>query len=72
MITATTSLPLLWPTTSGFTQSISTRIKRETEASKRALIWRELQEIVNNPVKHRDYLLTAAMIQSREREMTIE
>lgn len=45
---------------------------RETEASKRALIWRELQEIINDPVKHRDYLLDAAMIRSREREMTIE
>ena len=45
---------------------------RETEASKRALIWNELQEIINDPVKHRDYLLDAAMIRSREREMTIE
>ena len=45
---------------------------RETEASKRMLIWNELQEIVSDPVKHRDYLLDAAMIRSREREMTIE
>ena len=45
---------------------------RETEASKRMLIWNELQEIVSDPVKHRDYLLDAAMIRSRQREMTIE
>ena len=45
---------------------------RETEASKRVLIWNELQEIVSDPVKHRDFLLDAAMIRSREREMTIE
>jgi 3-(3-hydroxy-phenyl)propionate hydroxylase len=45
---------------------------RETEASKRVLIWKELQEIVSDPVKHRDYLLDAAMIRSRQREMTIE
>jgi len=45
---------------------------RETEASKRMLIWNELQEIVSDPVKHRDYLLDAAMIRSRQREKTIE
>jgi 3-(3-hydroxy-phenyl)propionate hydroxylase len=45
---------------------------RETEANKRVLIWKELQEIVSDPVKHRDYLLDAAMIRSRQREMTIE
>jgi len=45
---------------------------RETEASKRVLIWNELQEIVSDPVKHRDYLLDAAMIRSRQREKTIE
>ena len=45
---------------------------RETEVSKRVLIWNELQEIVSDPVKHRDYLLDAAMIRSRQREMTIE
>ena len=45
---------------------------RETEASKRVLIWNELQEIVSDPAKHRDYLLDAAMIRSRQREMTIE
>jgi 2-polyprenyl-6-methoxyphenol hydroxylase-like FAD-dependent oxidoreductase len=45
---------------------------RETEASKRVLIWNELQEIVSDPVKHRDFLLDAAMIRSRQREMTIE
>jgi hypothetical protein len=45
---------------------------RETEASKRLLIWKELQEIISDPVKHRNYLLDAAMIRSREREMAIE
>ena len=45
---------------------------RETEVSKRVLIWNELQEIVSDPAKHRDYLLDAAMIRSRQREMTIE
>ena len=45
---------------------------RETEVSKRVLIWNELQEIVSDPVKHRDFLLDAAMIRSRQREMTIE
>jgi len=45
---------------------------RETEASKRMLIWNELQEIVSDPVKHRDFLLDAAMIRSRQREKTIE
>jgi hypothetical protein len=40
--------------------------------SKRVLIWNELQEIVSDPVKHRDFLLDAAMIRSRQREMTIE
>jgi 3-(3-hydroxy-phenyl)propionate hydroxylase len=45
---------------------------RETEARKRMLIWNELQEIVSDPAKHRDYLLDAAMIRSRQREMTIE
>ena len=45
---------------------------RETEVSKRVLIWNELQEIVSDPVKQRDFLLDAAMIRSRQREMTIE
>ena len=45
---------------------------RETQADKRQVIWQELQETVNDPVKHRDYLLNAAMIRSREREQTIE
>ena len=45
---------------------------RETEARKRVLIWNELKEIVSDPAKHRDYLLDAAMIRSRQREMTIE
>jgi 3-(3-hydroxy-phenyl)propionate hydroxylase len=45
---------------------------RETQADKRQVIWQELQETVNDPAKHRDYLLNAAMIRSREREQTIE
>ena len=45
---------------------------RETQTDKRQVIWQELQETVNDPVKHRDYLLDAAMIRSREREQTIE
>ena len=45
---------------------------RETRADKRQAIWRELQETVSDPAKHRDYLLDAAMIRSREREQTIE
>jgi len=45
---------------------------RETQEDKRQVIWQELQETVNDPAKHRDYLLDAAMIRSREREQTIE
>jgi 3-(3-hydroxy-phenyl)propionate hydroxylase len=45
---------------------------RETQADKRRVIWEELQETVNDPVKQRDYLLDAAMIRSREREQTID
>lgn len=45
---------------------------RETQADKRRVIWEELQETVNDPVKHRDCLLDAAMIRSREREQTID
>ena len=45
---------------------------RETRADKREVIWQALQEIVSDPIKHRNYLLDAAMIRSREREQTIE
>jgi 3-(3-hydroxy-phenyl)propionate hydroxylase len=45
---------------------------RETDQAKRRLIWEDLQEIVSDPARHRSYLLDAAMIQSREREATIE
>ena len=45
---------------------------RETRADKREVIWQALQETVSDPVMHRDYLLDAAMIRSREREQTIE
>jgi 3-(3-hydroxy-phenyl)propionate hydroxylase len=45
---------------------------RETEPEKRRVIWNELQDTVNDPQRHRAYLLDAAMIRSREREQTIE
>lgn len=48
------------------------RRHRETDAEKRRVIWGELQDTVSDPIKHRDYLLDAAMIRSREREQTIE
>ena len=44
---------------------------RETAADKRHIIWKELQETVNDPAKHREYLLDAAMIRSREREQSL-
>ena len=45
---------------------------RETNQDKRQVIWDDLQDIVNDPARHRSYLLDAAMIRSREREATIE
>jgi 3-(3-hydroxy-phenyl)propionate hydroxylase len=45
---------------------------RETAAEKRRVIWQELQDTVSDPIQHRDYLLDAAMIRSREREHTID
>ena len=45
---------------------------RETNQDKRGVIWDDLQAIVNDPARHRSYLLDAAMIRSREREATIE
>ena len=45
---------------------------RETRVDKREVIWQALQETVSDTIKHRDYLLDAAMIRSREREQTIE
>ena len=45
---------------------------RETNQDKRRVIWDDLQDIVNDPARHRSYLLDAAMIRSREREATIE
>lgn len=44
---------------------------RETDADKRKVIWQELQEIVSDPAKMRDYLLDAAMINSLAREKEI-
>ena len=45
---------------------------RETEAEKRKMIWAELQETISDPKRHREYLLDAAMIRSRQREQEIE
>ena len=82
MTTAITSLPLSSEIICAFTPDIFTKVQRlaarnyarhrETQASKRQVISRELQETVSDPLKHRDYLLDAAMIRSREREQAIE
>lgn len=45
--------------------------RRETDPGRRALIWKELQEIVSDPVKTREYLLNSSMIRSRQREQQI-
>ena len=45
---------------------------RKSQADKRQVIWQAIQDTVNDPIKHRDYLPNAAMIRSREREQTIE
>ncbi len=47
------------------------RWHRETDPGKRSEIWRELQEIVNDPDRTREYLLNSSMIRSRQREMEI-
>jgi len=44
---------------------------RETRAAQREAIWRELQDTVADPKRHKDYLLDAAMIRSRYREQAI-
>jgi 3-(3-hydroxy-phenyl)propionate hydroxylase len=45
---------------------------RETDPDKRAEIWRELQDIVNDNEKTRDFLLDSSLIRSRQREKEIE
>jgi len=44
---------------------------RETDPEKRAQIWQELQDIVNDREKTRDFLLNSSMIRSRQREQEI-
>jgi 2-polyprenyl-6-methoxyphenol hydroxylase-like FAD-dependent oxidoreductase len=48
------------------------RWHRETNPQKRAEIWQELQDIVNDPEKTREFLLNSSMIRSRQREREIE
>jgi 2-polyprenyl-6-methoxyphenol hydroxylase-like FAD-dependent oxidoreductase len=48
------------------------RWHRETDPEKRAEIWQELQLIVNNQDKTREFLLDSSMIRSRQREKEID
>ncbi len=48
------------------------RWHRETNPEKRQEIWRELQDIVNDERKTRDFLLDSSMIRSRWREKEID
>jgi 3-(3-hydroxy-phenyl)propionate hydroxylase len=48
------------------------RWHRETDPNKRAEIWQELQDVVNDPAKARAFLLETSMIRSREREKEID
>jgi len=45
---------------------------RETDSNKREQIWQELQDIVNDRDKTRDFLLNSSMIRSRQRENEID
>jgi len=45
---------------------------RESDSETRSLIWRELQTIVSDPEKSREFLLESSMIRSRQRESEIE
>lgn len=47
------------------------RWHRETDPDKRAEIWQELQDIVNDTEKTREFLLNSSMIRSRQREKEI-
>jgi 3-(3-hydroxy-phenyl)propionate hydroxylase len=48
------------------------RWHRETDPQKRMEIWRELQDIVSDPAKTREFLLNSSMIRSRQREKEID
>ena len=48
------------------------RWHRETDPQKRAEIWQELQDIVNDHDKTREFLLNSSMIRSRQRELEID
>jgi 2-polyprenyl-6-methoxyphenol hydroxylase-like FAD-dependent oxidoreductase len=48
------------------------RWHRETDPEQREHIWQELQEIVNDRDKTRDFLLNSSMIRSRQREKEID
>jgi 3-(3-hydroxy-phenyl)propionate hydroxylase len=45
---------------------------RETDPTRREAIWRELQEIVEDRERMRDFLLDSSMIRSRQREREID
>ena len=56
-------------------QHLSTRNYRwlsETDPDKREEIWQELQDIVNDQDKTRNFLLNSSMIRSRQRENEID
>ncbi len=44
---------------------------RESRADQRQAIWQDLQDTVADPGRHKDYLMDAAMIRSRQREQAI-
>ncbi|MGB0764971.1 MAG: hypothetical protein ACPGPG_07175 [Luminiphilus sp.] len=44
---------------------------RESRADQRQAIWQDLQDTVADPRRHKDYLMDAAMIRSRQREQAI-
>jgi 3-(3-hydroxy-phenyl)propionate hydroxylase len=48
------------------------RWRCETDPGQRAVIWKGLQDIVNDPRKSREYLLHSSMIRSRQRELEID
>lgn len=56
-------------------QRLATRNDRwrcETNPEVRAVIWKELQDIVSDPRKTKEYLLNSSMIRSRQREQEID
>jgi hypothetical protein len=48
------------------------RWMREADPDKREQIWQELQDIVGDRGKTRDFLLNSSMIRSRQREKDID